>query len=91
MALATKIYTDAVVMGLNWNSTKPSAPVTGDCYFDQNTQEGFIWQGIAWVKISGEPSPTPPFLPPTAEQLDKHPALKEAWEEFLVLKRLIGV
>jgi hypothetical protein len=31
------------------------------------------------------------FTPPTDEQLEKHPALKEAWEEFLVIKRLLGV
>ena len=90
----TKSYLDAMVSGLTWHlGSKPNNPQMGDCYVDHNTAETFVWQGTAWVKMSGSPgaAPEPPFMPPTKEQLEKHPALKEAWEEFLVLKKLIGV
>lgn len=74
-----------------WHSSKPKSPVTGDCYHDRNTNIAYIWQGIAWVGFTGEQTPVPPFLPPTDEQLEKHPSLKQAWDEFLVIKRLLGV
>lgn len=77
---------------MNWCGTQPANPVMGDCYFDQSENRGYIWQGSAWITFSGKDDENvQEFTPPTDEQLDKHPALKEAWEEFLVIKRLLGV
>jgi len=74
---------------LIWNLYKPSVPVIGDCWFDTSKKQGYIWQGTTWMPFTGDPGPT--FIPPTKEQLEKHPALKTAWEEYVVIKRLLGV
>lgn len=85
------MYTDESMSGMYWHATRPTNPQMGDCYFDSTSGHGYIWQGMAWIQFSGEPLPPPPFMPPTEEQLEKHPALRKAWEEFLVIKKLLGV
>ena len=50
-----------------------------------------MWQGPTWMPLMVNPMPVPPFIPPTEEQLEKHPALKQSWEEFLVVRRLLGI
>lgn len=88
----TKGYVDAMVTGISWHSSQPTMPVTGDCYNDINSQLGYIFDGNTWMIYSSNHEP--PSLHdhvPTKEQLEKHPALKQAWEEFLVIKRLLGV
>lgn len=88
----TKAYIDAMATGINWLSTKPKNPQIGDVYLDQNTHEGYIWQGNQWAKFSSSDTYIQPKdLAPTEEQLEKHPALKQAWEEYLIIKRLLGV
>ena len=78
-------------MSLTWNLYKPTSPVIGDCWFDTSKGRGYIWQGATWMPFTGDPIPMPSFIPPTEEQLEKHPALKQAWEEFLVVRRLLGI
>jgi len=34
---------------------------------------------------------TPRALVPTPEQLEEHPALKQAWEEYMVIRKLLGL
>lgn len=88
----TKGCVDAMATGITWRPFKPANPVSGDCYFDPASNVGYIWQGSAWITFSGSSEPEPePFDPPTAEQLENHPSLRAAWEEFLVIKRLLGV
>ena len=91
---ATKAYVDNMMMtGVRWYSSKPVSPIAGDCYVDPSTGNGYIHDGAKWTifSSSSSASPPPPFVPPTKEQLDKHPSLKEAWEDFLVIKKLLGV
>jgi len=33
----------------------------------------------------------PRELLPTPEQLEEHPALKQAWEEYMVIRKLLGL
>jgi len=75
-------------MGVNFLGSKPLHPQLGDVYVDQNTYRSYIWEGNQWVAFStAEPAQA---LIPTEEELNKHPALKQAWEEYMVIKRLIG-
>lgn len=42
------------------------------------------------------PKPPTPFnknrdFAPTEKDLERYPSLKEAWEEYLIVKRLLGV
>lgn len=74
-----------------WHGSQPANPIPGDCYIEQASNRGYIYDGTAWQIFSSESEPTPKAYAPTEEQLEKHPALKEAWEEFLVIKRLLGV
>lgn len=76
-----------------FRADKPKTPNYGELYMDTTTGIGHIWLGNNWVEISAYPdmTPTPRDLAPTMEQLDEHPALKNAWEEYLVVKRLLGL
>lgn len=78
--------------GIVFHSARPVNPQIGDVYMDQNTYYAWIWTGCGWNPFSEKyAEEEPEFTPPTAEQLQKHPALKAAWDEFIVLKKLIGV
>ena len=86
----TKEELDVSMAGINFLGTKPTNPQHGDIYVDQNTYHSYVWVGTGWVPF-GSNEKTPSFTAPTKEQLEKHPALKQAWEEFLVIKKLVGV
>jgi len=81
----------AKITSMYWHALPPTQPMPGDCYIDQNTNSGMIWTGTSWTQFSGFAVPEHPFTPPTAEQLEKYPSLKKSWEEFLVIKKLLGV
>ena len=92
----TKSYIDAIAMEIKVLGSKPLNPQLGDVYFDTNNYQNYIWDGNAWKLFSLNPCgeielPSTILHIPTEEQLEKHPALKKAWEEFLVIKKLIGV
>ena len=76
---------------IKYRSNKPVNPITGDIYFDYATDQMFVWHGSSWIVISSQVVPTPRDLAPTVEQLDKHPSLKNAWEEYLIVKKLLGI
>ena len=89
----TKSYIDTSLYGFIWHSAMPINPSVGDTFFDQLSGTGFTYNGTTWLQIcgNGDGSDSPRFTIPTQEQLDKHPALKEAWEEFIVIKKLLGI
>lgn len=78
-------------MTVTRNSSKPANPVYGDVYIDPCTFYNYVWLGQHWVIFSTNEKSEKVFTVPTEEQLNKHPTLKNAWEEFLVIKRLLGV
>lgn len=87
-----KSYIDAVVSGMNIHMNPPTNPIAGDVYHDAQTFKTYTWTGSSWVELSSMQMPMQPqYLPPTEEQLEKHPALKQAWEEYLVIKKILGV
>lgn len=77
--------------GIIWHLTPPALPQIGDFYADAKTMSAYVWTGSAWVMIGVNLHPSTNIdLVPTSEELEKHPALKAAWEEYLVIKGLIG-
>ncbi len=89
-SIVTKAMMDAIATGMNYLSAKPAIPVIGDHYVDDDTGNGYVYDGKNWMLISGDPSRQPRLIP-TPEELEKHPSLKAAWEEYMVLRRLIGI
>lgn len=79
-------------MGITWLSEKSINPAIGDSYFDTTSNIGYLWDGARWAELSSEFSiPDAKFYAPTAEQLEKHPALKQAWDEYMVIRKLLGI
>lgn len=79
-------------MELVWLNSQPKNPVEGNIYFDSNTGCSYIYCGNMWMIFSSDVTiPLPSMMAPTSEQLEKHPALKEAWEELMVIRKLLGV
>jgi hypothetical protein len=79
-------------MSLTWLSSKPVNPTIGDTYFDTTNGIAHIWEGNTWAVLSGGfGEPEPKFYAPTEEQLEKYPALKQAWEEYMVIRKLLGL
>lgn len=81
----------AKITSMYWHADPPTNPMIGDCYLDKTTTVGMIWDGTNWIQFSGFNMPQTTFIPPTEEQLEKYPALKKSWEEFLVIKKILGV
>lgn len=81
-----------MVNSIYWHTKKPKDPGIGDFYMDKSTYQGYIYTGSDWVAFL-EPSMLikPSDLAPTKEELEKHPTLKSSWEEYLVVRRLIGI
>lgn len=79
-------------MGMTWHTVRPNNPQLGDCYLDTSSMSTYTWTGTAWIQLGSATTylEKPESLIPTAEQLENHPALKQAWEEYVVLKRLVG-
>jgi hypothetical protein len=79
-----------MITGTSWHTGKPLNPVEGDCYVDGLTNTGFIRHKGEWVVFSNGDNHSERFVP-TLEELERHPALKQAWQEYLIIKRLVGV
>ena len=72
--------------------SKPANPVVGECYIDLSTGVSYTWTGFDWAKIiDSKLIPLEATLSPTDEQLEKHPSLKQAWDEYLVIRKLLGI
>jgi len=78
-------------MAVTWINKPSSNPNIGECYLDSSTGIIKMFDGLHWCDVSAGQGLEPAFIPPTNEQLKKYPALKQAWEEFLVIKKLLGV
>ena len=79
--------------GMAWHLNKPETPAIGDCYYDESFQTIYIWTGTQWQATFASPPADyidRKFLP-TKEQLDNHPALNRAWDEYLVIRKLLGL
>ncbi len=73
-------------------SYEPTSPVVGDSYFDRVTQTQKVYTGSNWVELSGLQSVVKiENLIPTKEDLEKHPSIKQAWDEYLVIRKLLGL
>ena len=76
---------------ITWYSTIPLNPTIGDCVMDSLSGKDYTWSGIHWMEIPDLISTSPlEMMVPTQEQLDTYPALKEAWEQYVIVKKLIG-
>jgi len=88
----TKSYVDIAVSGINYRSAKPATPIPGDAYLDVNNDHVYVFDGIKWMLMSGPgPSISPKSLIPTSEELQKYPALKASWEEYMTIRKLLGI
>lgn len=86
----TKAYIDAIAGGTVWHATLPINPVVGDCYWDRTINGSCMFDGVKWIPLSG-PISEQKSLIPTNSQLEKHPSLKQSWEEYLVIRKLLGI
>lgn len=78
---------------ITWHLHQPNSPIEGDVYFDEKTGCSYIFSCGQWIMFSATVNniSQAPTCVPTYEQLEKHPSLKEAWEEFIIIKKLLGV
>lgn len=80
----------AVTWSFSKSTTRVSNPQIGECTMDTDTGRTYIWDGFKWAEIVDPRLVPPDPLVPTEEQLKKYPALKNAWEEYLIVRRVIG-
>lgn len=86
----TKAQLDAAVTGISYYSQKPANPMSGDVYADPTTGIAHIFDGFQWIPFSTS-GPGPKSFIPTEAELKAHPSLKAAWEEYIVIRRLLGL
>ena len=79
-------------MSTTFHGSGPAHPLLGDVYMDGSTYYSYVWMGNSWAPFSADSDMAQSnFTEPSKDQLEKHPALKASWEEFLVIKKLLGV
>lgn len=73
-----------------WHTSKPVHPNLGDAYIDYHTYNSYIYDGNYWILFGGIPEVVKSTIP-TEDDLEKFPSLRVAWEEYLSIKKLLGV
>lgn len=73
--------------GITWHSYPTVNPVFGDIYYDTTTGTSMLWDGSIWTPISTGIE----YDIPTEAQLEKHPSLKAAWNDYMIIRRLLGI
>lgn len=68
----------------------PANPLYGDRYIDTRSGDAYIWTGSMWAMV-GRLEGVKKSLEPTKEQLDTYPSLKHAWDEYLLVRKLLGL
>ena len=94
-ARTVKMAISSLTQGIYWHAMKPEHPVTGDAYVDHYTGNMYMYHGNHWIQVSGSAgqglSKAQHDNLPTEEELEKHPTLKSTWEEYLVVRKLLGL
>ncbi len=88
--IVTKTTINSMTSGISWHANIPISPKMGDAYMDVVTGFGYIYDGKAWI-IMSHGNMEPKRLEPTEEEMKKHPAIKEAWDDYIILRKLIGI
>lgn len=68
--------------------TFPTKPIVGQYYADERTGKMYTWNTTKWVEIS--PGYTKD-LTPSSGQLNMYPSLNHAWQEYLTVRKLLGL
>ena len=55
------------------------------------TGQVMLYDGKNWVEISPHTLYDLTIKAPTRQELEEHPSLKNAWEEYLVTRKLLGL
>ena len=66
-------------------------PSIGQISVDPNTFAERIWTGTQWEKVEYRISNLMFDKLPTMDELEKHPTLKSTWEEYLAVRKLLGI
>lgn len=64
-------------------------PTPGELYLDPETLRTYIFTGIKWEIMAGIPATE--YLAPTAAELATNVSLKNAWDEYLIVRKLLGL
>jgi hypothetical protein len=65
-------------------------PRIGEPLYEVTRDEAFSWDGSQWVLLENVLDFSERHQQPSKKDLEEYPALKAAWEEFLIVKRLTG-
>ena len=64
-------------------------PKPGELYLDPGTLRTYIFTGIKWEIMAGIPATE--YLAPTDAELATNVSLKNAWDEYLIVRKLLGL
>lgn len=84
-----------VIFDTIFNMSRPQFPVNGDAYIDPVTGQHFEFDGSNWCVLSVKgvcfDELLDPDNTPTEEELSTFPTLKTAWEEYMIIRKLLGL
>lgn len=68
-------------------------PIVEDSYFDMDNHLSYVWYDDRWHKRNDidQEFEEEPVVAPTTAELEKYPALKEAWDAYLIIRHLVGL
>ena len=67
-------------------TSKPINPDVGDIWIDTNTFRSHVYTGNGWERLHARDTEAP-----SASELKTYPTLKQAWNEYLVIRKLLGL
>ena len=67
----------------------PAIYSVGEIHVNPVSGEMSTWDGSKWLLIRGRQDPV--RLIPSPDELNENPSLKQAWEEYLVIRKLLGL
>jgi hypothetical protein len=71
----------------------PSAGhAVGELYIDKSSGKVWSWTGTSWSTMQNHNGSMPvKNYSPTEPELNKHATLKSAWEDYLIIRKLLGL
>lgn len=76
-------------------SSPPPFPKIGDTYIDPCTYYSYVFDGASWVTVTYPQGHCFDDIQvsnePTKAELLEHPTLKSTWEEYMIVRKLLGL
>ena len=78
-------------MPIHINNT-PGTRAVGELYIDKSSGKVWSWTGTSWSTMHEHNGSMPiKNYSPSEQELAEHATLRSAWEDYLIIRKLLGL